>query len=200
MLKIGVVGASGAVGQEIIRLLETRKIPVKELRCFGSHRSKGNCISFLGETISIEEVSDSSFDGLDVVFFSAGSSISKKYAPIVRKKNVLMIDNSSAFRQNPEVPLIIPEVNSHALQNHDLIIAKHNCVVIVLLMVLFPLHARARLKRIVVSTYQAASGAGLKAMKELQEETNAFLQGQPFTRTIMPHPYAFNLFLHNPLS
>ncbi len=196
-LNIGIVGASGAVGQEIIKLLEKRNLPVASLKCFGSKRSQGIFLPFKGENIPVELLCPSSFDGLDVVFFSAGSSVSKEYADLARKKNVLMIDNSSAFRQDPKVPLIIPEVNPEDVKSSDLLISNPNCAVILLLMVLAPLHARAKLKRIVLSTYQAASGAGLQAMQELQGETLAFLEKRPFEKTVVPHPYAFNLFLHN---
>ena len=196
-MRIGIVGASGAVGQEIIKLLEQRNVSVASLKCFGSQRSLGVLLPFKGESIPVESLSSSSFDGLDVVFFSAGSQVSKEYADLARKKNALVIDNSSAFRQDPHVPLVIPEVNPEALENHDLLIANPNCAVILLLMVLAPLHAYAKLKRIVLSTYQAASGAGLQAMHELQAETLAFLENRPFERKVIPHPYAFNLFLHN---
>lgn len=196
-LKIGIVGASGAVGQEIIKLLEKRDLPIASLKCFGSKRSQGIFFPYKGENIPVEGLCPSSFDGLDVVFFSAGSSVSKEYADLARKKNVLVIDNSSAFRQDPKVPVIIPEVNPEDIQDHDLLIANPNCAVILLLMVLAPLHTYAKLKRIVLSTYQAASGAGFQAMQELQEETLAFLQNRPFERKVIPYPYAFNLFLHN---
>jgi aspartate-semialdehyde dehydrogenase len=196
-LNIGIVGATGAVGQEIIKLLEKRNLPIAHLTCFGSNRSQGLSLPFKGEKIPVKRLCPSSFDGLDVVFFSAGSSVSKEYADLSRKKNVLMIDNSSAFRQDPKVPLIIPEVNPEDVKSRDLLIANPNCAVILLLMVLAPLHAHAKLKRIVLSTYQAASGAGLRAMQELQGETLAFLQNLPFERKAIPHPYAFNLFLHN---
>ncbi len=196
-MNVGIVGASGAVGQEIIKLLEKRDLKISSLKCFGSPRSKGILLPFKGDRIPVETLTPSSFDGLDVVFFSAGSSISKEYVNLARKKNALVIDNSSAFRQDPNVPLVIPEVNPRALDHHDLLIANPNCAVILLLMVLAPLHRLAKLKRIVLSTYQAASGAGLQAMQELQAETLAFLEKRPYERMVVPHPYAFNLFLHN---
>lgn len=195
--KIGVVGASGAVGQEIIGLLEKRQILVSSLKCFGSHRSIGTSIFFKGEQVPLEELHPLCFKGLDVVFFSAGSRISKEYADIARKQDALVIDNSSAFRQDPQVPLVIPEVNPEALNRHDLLISNPNCAVVLLLTVLFPLHQKAKIKRLVLSTYQAASGAGRTAMEDLKEETLAFLQGGSYQRKSIPHPYAFNLFLHN---
>ncbi len=197
LLNIGVVGASGAVGQEIIKLLDKRNIPIGTLKCFGSSRSQGTFVPFQGRQIPIELLSPSAFDHLDVVFFSAGSQTSKDYVNIARKKNVLVIDNSSAFRQDPNVPLVIPEVNPEAIQKHDLLIANPNCAVILLLTVLFPLHSIAKLKRLVISTYQAASGAGLHAMQELEAGTLAFLENRPYQNKVIPHPYAFNLFLHN---
>ncbi len=194
---IGIVGASGAVGLELIKLLEKRNFPVNSLRCFGSNRSAGSFISFKNSKICIEELLESSLKGLDIVFFSAGGKISQKYAPLAQKNGAIIIDNSSAFRLDQNVPLVIPEVNPEALQNHQGIIANPNCATILMLVALAPLHKIARLKRIVVSTYQAASGAGLKAMSELQEETLAYLQNSSYTRSIIPYPYAFNLFLHN---
>jgi aspartate-semialdehyde dehydrogenase len=196
-LRVGVVGASGAVGIELIKLFEKRNTPISNLKCFGSYRSQGKFAVFKGEKIPIETLSNSSFDHLDVVFFSAGATISKEYANIARKKNVLVIDNSSAFREDPEVPLIIPEVNPEEIQKHKHLISNPNCAVILLLTALFPLHSFAKLKRLVISTYQAASGAGQKAMKELEDETLAFLEDRPHQNTVIPHPYAFNLFLHN---
>lgn len=196
-MEIGIVGASGAVGQEIIRLLEKRNFPVKRLCCFGSERSLGLTLPFQGKEIPIRTLSPDAFQGLDVVFFSAGSNVSKAYVDIARQEGALVIDNSSAFRQDPNVPLVIPEVNPETLQLHKGLICNPNCVVILLLTVLFPLHREAKLKRIVLSTYQAASGAGLQAMQELQQETRAFLENRSYERKVLPYPYAFNLFLHN---
>ncbi len=194
---VGIVGASGAVGLELIKLLEERNFPVRTLRCFGSKRSAGSKIPFNESSVIVEELSPTKLEGLDLVFFSAGSKISKEYAPIAQKLGIVVIDNSSAFRLDKEVPLVIPEVNPEALKTHKGIIANPNCATILMLMALAPLHKIAKLKRIVVSTYQAASGAGLKAMEELEEETLAYLENRPYTRSVIPHPYAFNLFLHN---
>jgi aspartate-semialdehyde dehydrogenase len=196
-LRIGVVGATGAVGQEIIQLLEKRFFPVLELRCFASMKSAGSTLSFRDSKIVIEALGPSSFKGLDLVFFSAGSSISKQWAPVALKDDAIVVDNSSAFRKDPNVPLIIPEVNAHALKTNQGLIANPNCATILLLMALAPLHRLAKLKRVVVSTYQAASGAGAKAMQDLEQETHAFLTNRPYTRSVVPFPYAFNLFLHN---
>jgi len=194
--KVAIVGATGAVGEEILRLLEEREFPVSSLKCFGSERSVGKTISFQNTLIPVESLKEHSFHSLDFIFFSAGSSVSKQYVPLARKNGVV-IDNSSAFRKDPLVPLVIPEVNPDAIQKHDQLIANPNCATIILLMALYPLHQIAKLKRIVVSTYQAASGAGMRAMQDLQQETLAYLQGSTYQRQVIPHPYAFNLFLHN---
>lgn len=196
-LKIGVVGATGAVGLEILRLLEERKFPIAKIRCFASSRSTNTPLYFSGEKILTEELTDSFASSLDIVFFSAGSSVSKKYAQIAQEAGAIVIDNSSAFRMNSTVPLVIPEVNPKALKASSTLIANPNCATILLLMALAPLHRIAKLKRIVVSTYQAASGAGLKAMEDLKQETHAYLNGSSYRRKVIPHPYAFNLFLHN---
>ncbi|MES2199765.1 MAG: aspartate-semialdehyde dehydrogenase [Chlamydiota bacterium] len=194
---IGIVGATGAVGLEILKLLKKRCFPVKTLRCFASSRSVNTPLPFGEDTIIVEELSDSFALSLDLIFFCAGSSISKKYIPLALKAGALIIDNSSAFRLDQDVPLVIPEVNPESLQNHNRLIANPNCATILMLMALAPLHRLAKIKRVVISTYQAASGAGLRAMEDLKLETLAHLQGTSYERTVVPHPYAFNLFLHN---
>ena len=184
-MKIAVIGASGAVGKEIITLLETRCFPVKSLRCFASPRSLGKTISFKGEQIPLEVLAP--FDA-DLSFFAAGAAISKEWIP---KTKGISIDSSSAFRES--APLIIPEINADALSLP--VIASPNCVVTILLMPLAPLHRRYRIKRIVTSTYQAASGGGAHLLKHLEEETGALLQGKRIPTTL-PYPYAFNVFPH----
>jgi aspartate-semialdehyde dehydrogenase len=186
-MKIAVIGASGAVGNEIVRLLETRNFPVKMLRCFATPRSLGKTISFRGQQIPLEILEHLD---VDLAFFAAGSAISKEWIP---KTNALCIDSSSAFRET--VPLVIPEINAHAMKNHSNVIASPNCAATILLMPLAPLHRLYQVKRIVVSTYQAASGAGAHLVKYLEEETRAKLLGQYFPTTL-PYPYAFNLFPH----
>ncbi|HEX2582851.1 MAG TPA: aspartate-semialdehyde dehydrogenase [Chlamydiales bacterium] len=186
-MRIAVIGASGAVGSEIIKLLETRNFPVKTLRCFASSRSLGKTVSFRGEKIPLEVLEPIH---VDLAFFAAGSSISKEWIP---KTQALCIDSSSAFRET--APLIIPEINAHALKNHTNIVASPNCAATILLMPLAPLHKLYKAKRIVVSTYQAASGAGVHLMNHLQEETLAKLQGRSFA-TALAYPYAFNVFPH----
>ncbi len=186
-MQIAVIGASGAVGSEIIKLLETRNFPVKTLRCFASLGSLGKTIPFRGGKIPLEVLEPLN---VDIAFFAAGSSISKEWIP---KTNALCIDSSSAFRE--KAPLIIPEINRHAMKNHNNIIASPNCAATILSMPLAPLHRLYKTKRIIVSTYQAASGAGAHLVKHLQEETLAKLQGQNFS-TMLPYPYAFNVFPH----
>jgi aspartate-semialdehyde dehydrogenase len=186
-MKIAVIGASGAVGSEIVKLLEARKFPVKTLRCFASPRSLGKTIPFRGGQIFLEMLGP--LDA-DLAFFAAGGAVSKEWIP---KTNALCIDSSSAFRGS--APLIIPEINLSALKHHKNLICSPNCAATILLMPLAPLHRLYRAKRIVVSTYQAASGAGAHLVKLLKEETLAALQGQNFP-TALPYPYAFNLFPH----
>lgn len=196
-LNIGLVGATGAVGLEILKLLKKRNFPVKNLKCFASSRSANTLLPFGEHTIVVEELSDSFASSLDLIFFCAGSLTSKKYVPLATKAGAIAIDNSSAFRLDEDTPLVIPEVNPEALKNHKNLITNPNCATILMLMALSPLHRLAKLKRVVISTYQAASGAGLRAMKDLELETLSQLQGTSYERTVIPHPYAFNLFLHN---
>ncbi|HSX12062.1 MAG TPA: aspartate-semialdehyde dehydrogenase [Rhabdochlamydiaceae bacterium] len=196
-MKIAIVGATGAVGKELLKVLEKRRFPLKELKCFASERSVGNRVDFLGASLPIEALSDASFRGVDIALFSAGKRVSKQFVPIAKQSGAIVIDNTSAFRMDPEVPLVIPEVNGHALKTHQGILSCPNCVVAVMLMALAPLHKKYRIKRIVASTYQAASGAGQRAVEELLLETKAYLDHKPFKRTVFPHPYAFNLFLHS---
>jgi aspartate-semialdehyde dehydrogenase len=194
---IAIIGATGAVGQEMLRVLEQRQFPVKEIRCFASSHSASKVVLYKGKQVQVEQLSENCFQGIDIALFSAGKKISLTYAPIAVKAGCLVVDNSSAYRMDPAVPLVIPEINSHALANHAGIISSPNCTATVMLMALAPLHRQFKIRRIVMSTYQAASGAGQKAMTELQEESRAILENRPFTRTAMPFPYAFNLFAHN---
>jgi aspartate-semialdehyde dehydrogenase len=195
--KIGIVGATGAVGLEILKLLRERHFPFSSIRCFASLFSINKKIPFGKDELLVEELSSKSFQGLDLVFFCADTSVSIEYVQVARESGALVIDNSAAFRMDKDVPLIIPEVNPKALYKHKGLIANPNCATILMLMALAPLHKESKLKRIVVSTYQAASGAGKTAVEELKQETLALLKGEPFTRSVIPHPYAFNLFLHN---
>lgn len=195
-MNIAIVGATGAVGIEVIKVLEKRNFPIGKLHCFSSPRSVGKEILFRGETIRIQPLTEDAFKEIDIAIFSAGSKVSKEWIPKALRDGAKVVDNSSAFRMQPDVPLIIPEINSHALQNHPLA-ACPNCSTTIMLMAVAPLHKRFKILRIVAATYQAASGAGFQAMKELEEETLACLENRPYNRTVIPHPYAFNLFPHN---
>ena len=194
---VAVAGATGAVGIEFLRCLEERHFPLGKLRLLASARSKGKTIPFLKQPIVVEELTEASFQEIDIAFFSAGGAISKKFAPIAARQGTLVIDNSSAFRMDPSVPLVIPEINPEAAQAHKGIIANPNCSTIIAITPLWPIHRKNRIRRLIASTYQAASGAGAAAMAELLESTRAYLDNKEYKRTIFPHPYAFNLFSHN---
>ena len=196
-LNIALVGATGAVGQEILHLLEIGNIPTPKLRCFASQRSQGTTIVFKGQEIPLEILTRNAFTGCDIALLCAGGKISKEWVPFALQEGALVIDSSSYFRMDPHVPLIIPEINPHALESHHRLIASPNCSTTIMLMALAPLHRRVPIKRIVAATYQAASGAGAQAMHELKEETRCHLDQHPFERSVIPFPYAFNLFTHN---
>ena len=195
--RVAIAGATGAVGVEFLRLIEERKFPVSELRLLASARSAGKTLRFAGKDIKIEELAETSFRDIDIAFFSAGGSISKKFGPIAAQAGELVIDNSSAFRMDPAVPLVIPEINPEACAEHRGIIANPNCSTIIAIVPLWPIHRRNPIRRLIASTYQAASGAGAAAMEELAESTRAYLENRPYQNTVLPHPYAFNLFSHN---
>ena len=198
---VAVVGATGAVGVEFLRVLAQRRFPLGSLSLLASARSAGKTVEFDGRRLTIEELTDRSFKGVDLALFSAGSSISKQYAPIASAAGATVVDNSSAFRADPDIPLVVPEVNPEAMAGIQLgkggIIANPNCSTIIMIVPVTPLYRRAGLKRIVVSTYQAASGAGAKAMAELQQQTRQVLAGEPPTCEVFSTQYAFNLFSHN---
>jgi aspartate-semialdehyde dehydrogenase len=195
--RVAIAGATGAVGVEFLRCLEERNFPISELKLLASARSAGKTMPFRGRDIKVEELTENSFKDIDVAFFSAGGSISKKFGPIAAKAGAVVVDNSSAFRMDPTVPLVIPEINPGAIVNHKGIIANPNCSTIIGIVPLWPIHQRNPVKRLIVSTYQAASGAGAAAMEELRESTRAHLEDREFQNTVLPHPYAFNLFSHN---
>jgi aspartate-semialdehyde dehydrogenase len=194
---VAIVGATGAVGVEFLRCLETRDFPLAELSLFASARSQGKKMAFQGQPILVKELKEDSFKGCHVAFFSAGSGISKKYAPLAARQGAVVVDNSSAFRMDPTVPLIIPEINPEAIDRHQGIIANPNCSTIIAITPLWPIHKKNPIQRIIAATYQAASGAGAAAMAELVESTRAHLEGRTYAHTVFPHPYAFNLFSHN---
>jgi aspartate-semialdehyde dehydrogenase len=194
---IAIVGATGAVGREFVGCIEQRGVALKSLKLLASIRSAGQRQSFRGQELTIEELTESSFAGVDIALFSAGSDISKRYASIAVKAGAVVVDNSSAFRMDPDVPLVVPEINARRIAGHKGIIANPNCSAITALVPLWPIHQQNRIRRVIIATYQAASGAGAAAMQELLDGTRAFLEGRPFTPRVMPHPYAFNVFSHN---
>lgn len=196
-IRVGIVGATGAVGREVLSLCVIKKLPIKEIRLFASEKSLGSSLEFNREIIALQTLEPNCFQGLDIVFFCAGGNISQKYVPCAVEQGALAIDNSSTYRLHKEVPLIIPEVNPHAIAKHQGIIANPNCSTIIMLTALAPLHKKAKIKRIVAATYQAASGAGARGMEDLLKETKAYFEGSHYERSIIPFPYAFNLFLHN---
>ncbi|MBU1078463.1 MAG: aspartate-semialdehyde dehydrogenase, partial [Spirochaetes bacterium] len=191
MLKynIAIVGATGAVGQEMIKTVVDRKLPYDKIRLFASGRSKGKKLKAGDQELEVEELTEQSFDNKDIqiALFSAGGDRSKQFAPIAAKNNVVVIDNSSAFRMDDDVPLVVPEVNPDDLQNHKNIIANPNCSTIQMVVALKPIHDYSRIKRIVVSTYQAVSGAGASAMKELCDQVDAYIKGNELKAEKFPY-------------
>ncbi len=194
---VAIAGVTGAVGVELIATLDKRRFPVGKLKALASARSAGKTLGFRGQTVVIEELTESSFEGVDIALFSAGGGIARKFAPAAVKAGAVVIDNSSAFRMDPDVPLVIPEINARRIREHKGIIANPNCSAITALVPLWPIHSRNRIKRMILSTYQAVSGAGAAAMEELVESTRAYLNGQRYEQRVLPHPCAFNLFNHN---
>jgi aspartate-semialdehyde dehydrogenase len=194
---VGIVGATGAVGVELLQCLEHRKFPLKELRLFASARSAGKTMEFRGKPLEVQELTEASFDGVDIGLFSAGGGTSKRFAPAAIRAGTVIVDNSSAFRMDAGVPLVVPEINREAISTHKGIIANPNCSAIISITPLWPVHRRNRIKRMIISTYQAASGAGAAAMEELRESTRAYLEGRKYEPKVLPHPYAFNAFSHN---
>jgi aspartate-semialdehyde dehydrogenase len=194
---VAVAGATGAVGTEMLKTLEKRNFPVKSLRLLASKRSVGRELEFQGEKLKVEELTQDSFKGMDIALFSAGASRSREFADAAVAAGAVVIDNSSAFRMDDAVPLVVPEVNPEDVKWHKGVIANPNCTTIIMLVAVKPLYDLSPIKRIVVSTYQSASGAGAKAMEELEKSTAAYLAGESYKHEILPHPYAFNLFSHN---
>ena len=197
-LTVAIVGATGAVGAELIGCLERRNFPVKGLRLLASPRSAGTVLTFRGAPVTVQALDEASFEGVDLAFFSAGATLSRRYAPIAVAAGAWVVDNSSAFRLDPDTPLVTPEVNGWRLGEMDgRLVANPNCVAAIAAVVLAPLHARRLVVRLIGSTYQAASGAGAAAMAELREATAAALAGQAYPPQVLSHPYAFNLFSHD---
>lgn len=197
MQNIAIVGATGAVGHELLAVLERLNYPIGTLRPLASPRSLGTSVTFAGREIPVEVAGPESFAGIDVAFFSAGATRSRELIPHARAAGALVIDNSSAFRMDPEVPLVVPEVNPEALRGHGGVIANPNCVAAILTVAIAPLRQLGGFKRLVVSTYQSASGAGARAMEDLEVQTRAALAGEPVVPLVLRHPYAFNLFSHD---
>ncbi|MEA5503254.1 aspartate-semialdehyde dehydrogenase [Halotia wernerae UHCC 0503] len=195
--RVAILGATGAVGTELLELLDCRNFPIADLKLLASERSVGRSLCFKGENLPVESVNARALENVDLVLASAGGSISKKWAAVAVETGAVVIDNSSAFRMNPEVPLVVPEVNPLAAANHKGIIANPNCTTILMTVAVWPLHKFRPIQRIVASTYQSASGAGAKAMAEVKTQASAILQGQPPVAEVLPYPLAFNLFPHN---
>ena len=195
--RIAVVGATGAVGHEILRTLEKRQFPVSQLKPLASSRSLGKTVEFAGKHVPVEELRASAFEGIDYALFSAGATRSREFADACKKAGAVMIDNSSAFRMKADVPLVVPEINAGDMKHHHGIIAVPNCSAIIMCVPLWPLHQAAHIERIIVSTYQSASGAGAKAMAELDAQARAYAAGQPLKTEVFPHQIAFNVFSHN---
>jgi aspartate-semialdehyde dehydrogenase len=195
-VSIGIVGATGAVGEELIRLLHERQTPFSSLKLLASGRSAGKKIRFGERVYPVAEARPEAFEGLDIVLFSAGASISKALAPEAVKRGCVVVDNSSAFRMDAGVPLVVPEINADAIRGHSGIIANPNCSTAITLMGLYPLHKAFGVKRFVACTYQAVSGSGVKGMRELEGQLRAWSEGRSAAPVNYPHPIAFNLFPH----
>ena len=191
--RVAVVGATGAVGAEMLRVMERRNFPVASLRLLASPRSAGTTLKFRNQEILVEPLGVNSFEGIDVALFSAGGGISKDYAPVAVKSGAIVVDNSSAFRMQENVPLVVPEINGGDVAHHKGIIANPNCTTAVTLMALYPLHQKFRVKRIFASSYQAVSGAGARAIEELKGQVKAVAGGQAIKHEIFPHQIAFNV-------
>jgi aspartate-semialdehyde dehydrogenase len=193
---VAVVGATGAVGVEMIKTLEKRKFPLSKLTLLASARSAGKTLTFRGQEIAVKELTKDSFAGIDIALFSAGGSISKEFAPIAVKAGCVVVDNSSAFRMDDTVPLVVPEVNGSDVKRHKGIIANPNCTTAITLMALYPLHKAFGCKRIIASSYQAVSGTGAKAIEELERQVGQIVRREPVTKEVYPHQIAFNVLPH----
>ncbi len=196
-VRVAILGATGAVGIELLELLETRNFPVEQLKLLASPRSAGKSLTFAGKSLTVEAVNENSFKNIDLVLASAGGSSSKAWAKTIVASGAVMIDNSSAFRMDNSVPLVVPEINPEAAEHHQGIIANPNCTTILLGVAVYPLHQIQPIRRMVIATYQSASGAGAMAMEEVKHQAKAILSGEPVKAEILPYPLAFNLFPHN---
>jgi len=193
---VAVVGATGAVGTMMIKVLEERNFPVKSIKFLASARSAGKKLTFKGTEVVVEELKESSFKGVDIALFSAGASVSRAFGPVAVSSGCVVVDNSSAFRMDPETPLVVPEVNPHALKKHKGLISNPNCSTIQMMVALKPIRDAAGIKRIVVTTFQAVSGTGQRAIFELENQVKAWVKGEPMPRSVYPHQIAFNCLPH----
>ncbi len=194
---IAIAGVTGAVGQEFLNIIEERKFAFDSLKMLASHRSAGKEINFMGKTYTVEELTADSFEGVDIALFSAGGGRSKEFAPAAVKAGAVVVDNSSAYRMDPEVPLVVPEVNADAIGQHKGIIANPNCTTIIANVAVYPLHKVNPIKRMIVSSYQAASGAGQSAMLEMIQQAKEVLEEKPVTCKTLKYQLAFNLYCHD---
>lgn len=191
--RVAIAGATGAVGQTMLSILAERNFPVRGLRLLASERSEEKVLHFKGEEVKVERLTERSFEGIELALFSAGASRSKEFAPEAVRAGALVVDNSSAFRMDPTVPLVVPEINPEAARRHSGLIANPNCTTVVTVMALKPLHEAAKVRRVIVSSYQAVSGAGAQALEELKQQVLAWVKGEPAEAKVFPHPIAFNL-------
>src|SRR5687767_3146902 len=196
-VNVAIVGATGAVGQEFLSVLAQRDFPIKSVKFLASARSAGKTVEFKGKAHTIEELKHDSFRDVKIAFFSAGGSVSKEFAPSAVKAGAVVVDNTSAFRMKDGVPLVVPEVNPDQIHRHNGLIANPNCSTIILTVPVWPLHKINRVKRIVVSTYQAVSGAGAWGLYELDTQLKAYARGEPLAKEKFPHQIANNVFSHN---
>ena len=193
---VAVAGATGAVGRKMLEILEQRKFPVASLKVLASARSVGQALPFNGNSLAVEELKESSFEGVDIALFSAGAGVSRQFAPFAVKSGCIVIDNSSAFRMEPDIPLVVPEVNPEAVGDDPGVIANPNCSTIQMVVALKPIHDQFKIKRVVVSTYQSVSGSGQKAIEELHSQAESVLSGKPPNNNVYPHQIAFNCLPH----
>jgi aspartate-semialdehyde dehydrogenase len=195
-VNVAVVGATGAVGQTTLKILEERRFPVRTLRAFASERSAGKTVTFRGEPVRVDKLGADSFEGVELALFSAGAAHAKEFAPLAVKCGAVVVDKSSAFRADPAVPLVVPEINAHAIKGHRGIVACPNCTTITTALPLKPLHDAGRLRRVIVSSYQAVSGAGVNGIEELRRQALAWARGEPIETSFFPHQIAFNVIPH----
>ena len=194
---VAIVGATGAVGAELLQCLERRRFPVSNVGLLASKRSVGTSLRFCGTDHPVEELTEQSFKGIEIAFFAVDNQTARTFVPVAMRAGAIVIDNSSAYRLSADIPLIVPEINPEEIRRHKGLIANPNCCTIIGITPLWPIHKKFKIRRLIMSTYQAASGAGSPAMQELRDATKAFLAGEVYTPKVLPHPYAFNVFNHD---